>query len=58
MEFAVVINYRRGLGRSFQVTVLFKCAKSFEIENECAKFFIENKVLLWEYHAKATIPFK
>lgn len=56
MEFAVVINYRGGLGRSLQ---LLYCSTVLNyLKLKINVLYIENKVLLWEYRAQATMLFK
>lgn len=54
MDFAVVINYRRRLGRSFQLLYCSNVLNFLKLKTNVLS--IENKVLLWEYRAKATIP--
>lgn len=52
MEFAVVINYRR-LGRSFRLLYCSNVLNFLKLKTNV--LFIENKILLWEYRAKAKI---
>lgn len=53
-----VINYRRGLGRTFPFLYCSDVLNFLKLKINALCFLTENKVLLWEYHAKATIPFK